>query len=80
MESWKEVNGTCRLSSRTAVLRDLRELSQRRRQRQRELKKGTVLISETTTLHVQHAISVHFLAVTAQLQTEMTSRNVLWRT
>ena len=44
------------------------------------LKKGIALISKTTTLQMQHAIFAHFLAVTAQLQTEIPSRNVLWRT
>ena len=43
MASWKEVNGKCRLSSRTTILRDLRELSQRRRKRQRELQKAKAL-------------------------------------
>ena len=41
--SWKEVNGKCRLYSRTTILRDLRELSQRRRKRQRELQKAKAL-------------------------------------
>ena len=49
-----------------------RELTKLRRRQQAERQKAIGLISKTTTLHLYPAFSVHFFAVSAQLQREVT--------
>ena len=69
---WAAGTAQLKISFRRLRQRGKRDLTKLRRRRQRQRQRAIGLVSKKTTLLVHHVFFVHFLAVPARLQRDMT--------